>query len=106
MREAVSGAVPSVVPHDVLALALEEQMGITPDLRARPELTEALLFGPLLPARHRLDGPGAMPDAAARFTEQLALSPRPPMEPTDLNALRDFGFADIAAALQIRAPGR
>ena len=74
-------------------------MGITPDLHARPELLEALLFGPLLPARHRLDGPGAMPDAAARFSEQLALSPRAPVAPADRKALRDFGFADLADVL-------
>jgi dimethylaniline monooxygenase (N-oxide forming) len=95
MRRVIAEPSPAVSPHDAMALALEEEMGITPDLRARPELAEALLFGPLLPARHRLDGPGASPDAAERYLEQLALSPRPAVEP-DLDALRDFGLADIA----------
>ena len=99
MRRTLSAPAPAVIPHDALALALEEEMGITPDLRARPELTEALIFGPLLPARHHLDGPGAMPDAASRFAQQLSLSPRAPLEPTDLSSLRDFGLADIADLL-------
>ena len=68
MRAAIAAPAPAVSPHDALALALEEEMGITPDLAARPELAEALLFGPMLPARHRLDGPGAMPDAAGADT--------------------------------------
>jgi hypothetical protein len=75
-------------------------MGTTPDLRARPELAEALLFGPMLPARHRLDGPGAMPDATARFVEQLSHNPRPEVSPADLDALRQLGLADIADLLR------
>jgi dimethylaniline monooxygenase (N-oxide forming) len=100
MRSVGARTRPTVVPHDALALALEGEMGITPDLRARPELAEALLFGPLLPARHRLDGPGAMPDAAARFAQQLSLSPRAVIDPADLNALRDLGLADVADLLE------
>ena len=51
--------------HNVLAVALAEAAGVAPDVRARPDLAEPLLFGPMLPPRYRLDGPGARADAAA-----------------------------------------
>jgi len=59
-----------------------------------PDLTEPLLFGPLLPPRYRLSGPGAQPHAAARFAEQLAASPRCPVDPADLDAVRSPAFID------------
>jgi hypothetical protein len=46
-----------------------------------------LLFGPMLPPRYRLAGPGAQPEASARFEAQLAASPRAPVDPADLEAL-------------------
>jgi dimethylaniline monooxygenase (N-oxide forming) len=46
-----------------LVTGLAEEIGVAPDLTARPALTEALLFGPLAPAQFRLDGPGALPEA-------------------------------------------
>ena len=104
MRRATAETAPAVSPHDAFALALEEEMGITPELAARPELVGALLFGPMLPARHLLDGPGAMPDAEARYLEQLALSPRPPLELADVEALRDWGLAEIADLLRTPNP--
>jgi hypothetical protein len=79
----------------MLAMTLAASAGVTPDLRARPELAEALLFGPLLPPRYRLDGPGAMPDAGALFVDQLAATPRAPIEPDDLAALPELGLADL-----------
>jgi dimethylaniline monooxygenase (N-oxide forming) len=106
MRRAGAEPAPAVVPHDVLALGLEAEMGIMPDLRARPELVAALLFGPLLPARHRLDGPGAMPDAEDRFAHQLSLSPRAPIDPADVKALRELGLADVAELLEATAQTR
>ena len=78
--------------HDTFATALAREAGVAPDLLARPELTEPLLFGPLLPPRYRLDGPHARPDAAAAFTRQLAASPRPPVDPAAIPALRGFGL--------------
>ena len=86
---------PPVDAHNVLALALAEAAGVAPDLRARPELAEALLFGPMLPPRYRLDGPGARPDAAAALHEQLAASPRAPVEPDDVAALAEVGYGDL-----------
>jgi hypothetical protein len=62
----------------------------------RPDLTEPLLFGPLLPPRYRFDGPGARPDAVDQFRAQLAASPRAPVDPADVEALRGFGLGDAA----------
>jgi dimethylaniline monooxygenase (N-oxide forming) len=41
----------------------------------------------MLPPRYRLSGPGAMPNARTLFTEQLAASPRAPVDPVDVGAL-------------------
>ena len=61
---------------------------------------------PLLPPRYRLSGPGAAPDAAARFAEQLAASPRSPVDPADLDALRSFGWETTAEAIAGSIPAR
>ena len=55
-----------------------------------PGLSEPLVFGPLLPPRYRLSGPGAMPEAAVLFEQQLAASPRSPVDPADVDAFRRF----------------
>jgi dimethylaniline monooxygenase (N-oxide forming) len=91
-------APPAIDPHNVLAISFADAAGVAPDLRARPELAEPLLFGPMLPPRYRLDGPGASADAAALFEQQLASSPRPPVEPDDLAALPGLGLGDVLAA--------
>ena len=95
MRRAITEP-PPVDPHNALAAALADELGVAPDLLARPELTEALLFGPMLPPRYRIDGPGARPDAVELFAEQLAASPRAPLDPADVEALRGFGLAEAA----------
>jgi dimethylaniline monooxygenase (N-oxide forming) len=87
MRAAIFGPQPALNPHNVLAQALAEELGVTPDRSARPDLAEALLFGPMLASRYRLDGPGARPDAAEQFRSQLATSSRAPVEAADLEAL-------------------
>src|ERR1700712_698565 len=61
MAAGVATPPPAIDSHHVLALTLSEQAGVAPDVRAQPELAEALLFGPMLPARYRLRGPGARP---------------------------------------------
>ena len=96
MRAAIAEPRPTLDPHNAIATSLADELGVAPDLLSRPELTEALLFGPLLPARYRLDGPGASPAAAEQFSAQLAASPRAPVEPADIEALRDFGLAQAA----------
>lgn len=86
-RAPIAVAPPPLDSHNMLAVALAEAAGMAPDLRSRPELAEALLFGPMLPSRYRLDGPGRLPDAEKRFVAELTRSPRPPVEADDLAAL-------------------
>ena len=91
MRRVIAEPRPPLDAHNALALTLAEGLGVAPEPLDWPELAEALLFGPLLPPRYRLSGPGSTPDAGALFTEQLAASPRAPVDPRDLDALRGFG---------------
>lgn len=93
-RVSAAAAPPAIDSHNVLAVTLADAAGVAPDLRAHPELTEPLLFGPMLPPRYRLDGPGARADAPALFLRQLASAPRAPVEPDDLAALDDLGLAE------------
>ena len=94
-RAAIAVAPPPIDAHNVLALALSTAAGVAPDIPAHPDLAEALLFGPMLPPRYRLDGPGATADAAALFREQLAASPRAPVEPDDVAALAGLGLGEL-----------
>ena len=101
MRRALALPPPPLEVHNVFATAVASELGVSPDLLARPDLTEPLLFGPLLPPRYRLDGPGARAGAAGDFRAQLAASPRAPVDPADVGALRGFGLgsaADLIAA--------
>jgi dimethylaniline monooxygenase (N-oxide forming) len=91
MRHAVARPRPPYDAHNALALTLSEELGVAPDPMDWPELTEPLLFGPMLPPRYRLSGPGALPDAPAELARQLAASPRAPVDPADVEALRRFG---------------
>ena len=101
MRRATREPPPALDPHNALAMTLAEELGVAPDLLARPELTEPLMFGPLLPPRYRLDGPGALPDASERFSRQLAASPQAPVEAADIETLRGFGFAEAAENVRV-----
>ena len=97
MRHAIEQPRPPLDAHNALALTLSEELGVAPEPMDWPGLCEPLLFGPLLPPRYRLSGPGAMPEAAALFEDQLAASPRPPVDAADLDALRGFsGDATVA----------
>jgi len=93
MRATIAEAPPPLDSHDALAVALSEASLTTPDLDRHPKLFEALLFGPMLPPRYRLDGPGAMPNAADLFLEQMATSPQAPIEPDDLASLPRLGLS-------------
>ncbi len=99
MRRTTAVPPPAVDSHNVLALMLAESAGVAPDLRAHADLAEPLLFGPMLPARYRLDGPGALPDAAAGFLDQLAASPRAPVEADDLAALPELGLGHLTTLI-------
>ena len=104
MRRTMAMPPPPLDPHNALAITLAEELGVAPDLLARPELTEALLFGPLLPPRYRFDGPGARADAPEHFVTQLAASPRSPLDPGDVDALRGFGLEEAADVVAGMAP--
>ena len=78
---------PPLDPHNALALTLSEELGVAPEPADWEELCEPLLFGPMLPPRYRLAGPGAH----HLLEQQLAASPRAHVEPADLEALRGFG---------------
>jgi cation diffusion facilitator CzcD-associated flavoprotein CzcO len=93
MRAVISMPRPALDAHNALALTLSEELGVAPVPAEWPDLTDALLFGPMLPPRYRLSGPGAQVGAADLYRAQLAASPRAPVDPADVEALRGFGSA-------------
>lgn len=99
MRAAMATPRPPIEAHNTLALLFSEASGVAPDVRGRPDLAEPLLFGPMLPPRYRLDGPGADPGAGERFTEQLVASPRVPPGPDDLEGLAELDYGDVGERL-------
>ncbi len=96
MRATIATRRPILESHNALALALSEEMGVAPDPVAWPELAEPLLFGPMLPARYRLSGPGARASAADDYARALATAPRAAVDPADVEALRSFGWGEAA----------
>jgi cation diffusion facilitator CzcD-associated flavoprotein CzcO len=77
MRAGVAefAALKSIVPTDIhhaLAGSLAAEIGVAPDVAARPELTRSLIFGPPVPARYLLDGPGASGAGEALYRDALA----------------------------------
>ena len=56
----------------MVALTFARAAGVEPHLENWPNLRRALLFGPLAPSCFRLEGPDALPDAAARFARDAA----------------------------------
>jgi hypothetical protein len=57
---------------NLVSLTFARAAGVEPNLRNWPKLHRALLFGPLAPSCFRLEGPDALPDAAARFARDAA----------------------------------
>jgi dimethylaniline monooxygenase (N-oxide forming) len=104
MRQVMARPRPPLDAHNALALTLAEELGVAPEPSDWPRLCEPLMFGPLLPPRYRLSGPGADPAAPARFADQLAASPRAPVDPADLDALRSFGWEATAEAIAASVP--
>jgi dimethylaniline monooxygenase (N-oxide forming) len=92
MRRVIAQPRPPLDAHNALALTLSEELGVAPEPIDWPELCEPLLFGPMLPARYRLSGHGATPNARHLFAQQLAASPRAPLDAADLDALHRFGW--------------
>jgi hypothetical protein len=63
---------PQKTRMNLAALMFARAAGIEPNVDNWPHLRRALLFGPLAPSCFRLEGPDAMPDAAAVFARQAA----------------------------------
>jgi dimethylaniline monooxygenase (N-oxide forming) len=99
VRHVIRQPRPPLDAHNALALTLSEQLGVAPEPIDWPDLCEPLVFGPLLPPRYRLSGPGAAPEAGAMFGQQFAASPRAPVDPADVDALRGFGWSSTAAMI-------
>jgi hypothetical protein len=59
-------------PPNLAALTFARAAGVEPNLSNWPALRRALLFGPLTPSCFRLEGPDALPEAAARFARDAA----------------------------------
>ncbi len=57
---------------NLAALMFARAAGVEPHLDNWPQLSRALLFGPLAPSSFRLEGPDALPDAPARFAQDAA----------------------------------
>jgi dimethylaniline monooxygenase (N-oxide forming) len=75
--------------YPALSAALADELGVEPSPASHPELAEGLLFGPLAPARWRLDGPGARPEAGALLRAALSdFGPPPTATPEQVGALR------------------
>ncbi len=55
---------------NLMSLLFARAAGVEPDPQRWPQLRRALLFGPLAPVSFRLEGPDALPDAAARFADE------------------------------------
>jgi dimethylaniline monooxygenase (N-oxide forming) len=95
MRASVAEDPLPLESHDALAFAFSEASGVAPDVHAHPELFDPLVFGPMLPPRYRLNGPGAMPNAGELLLTQMATSPRAPVEPDDVASLGRLGLTPI-----------
>lgn len=63
---------PQEMPMHAVAIQFAREAGVEPVLADWPELTRALLFGPLSPMSFRLHGPDALLDAAQRVAEDAA----------------------------------
>lgn len=95
MRASVAVDPPALDSHDALALLLSEASGVTPDVPSRPQIAEPLLLGPMVPARYRFDGPGALADAEDRFREQLAMCPRASVDADDVAFVSTLGLGSL-----------
>jgi hypothetical protein len=63
---------PADLPVHVAELAVSREAGVEPELDRWPDLTRALLFGPMTPPSFRLSGPDSLPDAPQRTREAAA----------------------------------
>ena len=84
------------VPLHLGAVMFARAAGVEPDVGRWPQLTRALLFGPLTAVSFRLDGPHSLPDAADRVAAEALQSgavPRPELTPEQCGQLRALAAA-------------
>jgi 2-polyprenyl-6-methoxyphenol hydroxylase-like FAD-dependent oxidoreductase len=58
-------------PSHTAAMLFARAAGVEPELGRWPELARPLLFGPLSPMSFRMSGRDSIPDAPARFSEDV-----------------------------------
>ena len=104
-RASLASLRPPSNTHNILALALSEAVSVAPDMTSPPRSGRAAAVRSDAAASISPDGPGARADAAATLRDQLAASPRAPVEPDDIAALPDVGFGDLLPAIKRRAAG-
>jgi hypothetical protein len=85
--------------------------GVEPNLGQWPELGRGLMFGPLTPASFRMTGRDSLPDAPARFAEEIkafgcmSSDQLTPMQAGQLQALagarNDEAFARFVASVPV-----
>jgi hypothetical protein len=80
--------------HHMLAGAFSVAAGAAPDPAAHPDLEEALVFGPMLPERYRLEDPAAR----ARFEAATAGFQAPPPQRELHRVLTGAGREVVASA--------
>ena len=101
------------LPMHMAAIDFAKRAGVDPDVSRWTEIARPLLFGPLVPAVFRLEGPDALPhaadevrDAAARLSG-IADNSLAPAEAGQLAAIGDAaGFGPALAQLVIDAEDR
>ena len=74
MLQEIASEAPTEQPERMhrRCIAFARDAGVEPELERWPELTRALLFGPLAAISFRLSGPDALPDAAVRLAAEAA----------------------------------
>ncbi len=89
------------LPIHVAAVAVSREAGVEPELDRWPDLTRALLFGPLTPPSFRLSGPDSLPDAPQRAREAAAafnVITTPELTPVECAQLKALAAARNDAA--------
>lgn len=95
---------PPKTKMNLMAMLFARAAGVEPDPKRWPELSRALLFGPLAPVSFRLEGRDALPDAADRFADEakaFGCMQSSQFEDSELQKLRRL--AGVAQSPQVAA---
>ncbi len=102
---------PRELPCHAAAMLFARATGVEPNLGQWPELGRGLMFGPLTPASFRMTGRDSLPDAPARFAEEIkafgcmSSDQLTPMQAGQLQALagarHDEAFARFVASVPV-----